>query len=394
MSHASTAIRITSTMTNNLHENKRGPSARVLVIDGSSSAPLETVRPAVDAGAECQLVATVAEAEKVLTHGWATMVVVDAESLPRDEQQVFAAVVQLRQQGGAPVVVVVKEGTSAEIVESLWRAGADDVLLQPVRMRQVSLRLAAITDAATTVQLPRRKNRVLLFLASDEKGRAEFGRLLELEGFQLVCATADEAGIDSLGASLRCDCLVISTAAPEPEVTSLLGRLTGRWPELAAVPKVLIARQAPANKEGAQNVQWLEHGPLAPETVVRAMHKFMNRSSSSLGAHLRIPFFCLVEFRDTSSPAEMWSASFSFDLSPMGVFVKTLVPARPGTSVEFRIHLTTTGEVMVGTGVVAWANTFADRKAFTCPVGMGIQFLGMSPKPLAKLREICRYASS
>ena len=322
------------------------------------------------------------------------MIFVDADSLSADERKVHEAVVLLRQLARVPVLIFARGDTSAEVVESLWRAGADDLIMKPVRMRQVSARLAAIAAAATVPKVERRNMRVLLFLTPDETMRREYGPLLELEGFQLTYATADEVGLASISPTARFDCLAIAGRGASHEVATVRARLTARRLDLAAVPTVLISASPPVAPAEPAHVKWLKSAVGSPETAVAALNSLLKRSSTTLQAHARVPFFCLVEFRDTAAPCEPWSASFSFDLSPMGIFLKTLLPARPGTTIEFKIHLTTTREEMLGTGVVAWANTFADRKAFACPVGMGVQFLGMSPKPLSKLREICRIASS
>lgn len=367
---------------------------KVLLIDGSATAEVETLRPILDAGAECQQVQSVEAAVVALKTTQVGVVFINAASLSVDERKVLASLVMLRQLARVPIVVIASEGTSAEVVESLWRAGADDLLLRPVRMRQVKVRLEAIHAAATVPKPERRNMRVCLFMTSEEPMRRSVGLLLEHEGFQLVCPSADELGLAGLSAAAQFDCVVISALTSDREVAGLHSRLLARRPELASVPTVLIASEVPAPAPGAEpRLAWLGQKLFAPEMVVRALHEFMRRSTSALQAHTRVPFFCPVEFRQTPPTSDTWTPGFSFDLSPQGIFLKTLVSARPGTTIEFKIHLTTTGEEMSGTGVVAWANSFADRKAFTCPVGMGVQFLGMSPKPLAKLREICRLSA-
>ncbi len=367
---------------------------RVLLIDGSATALVETLRPIADIGAQCELARSVEAAVVALKTRQVAMIFIDAASLSGDERTVLDSLLMLRQLARVPIVIIANEGTSAEVVESLWRAGADDLILRPVRAKQVADRLSAVHAAATVPKVERRNMKVCLFMTSDEPMRRSVGPLLEHEGFQLVSTMADELGLASLSAAAQFDCVVISAPRSSREVAALHSRLTSRRPELASLPTVLIGADAPATESsGASRLAWLGQKVFAPEMVVRALHEFMRRSTTALQAHTRVPFFCLVEFRDNVAPSSNWTPGFTFDLSPQGLFLKTLVPARPGTTIEFKLHLTTTGEEMLGTGVVAWANSYADRKAFTCPVGMGVQFLGMSPKPLAKLRDICRLSS-
>lgn len=368
--------------------------AKVLLIDGSSTAQVETQRPIVDAGADCRLARSIEAAVVLLKTEPVAMIFIDAASLSGDERKVQQSVLMLREMAQVPIVIIATPGTSAEVVESLWCAGADDLILRPLRMKQVSLRLAAVAAAATAPRIERRNMRVCLFLTSEAPMRRALGLLLEHEGFQLVHATADDVGMASLASTARFDCVVISTARADHEVAALRARLVKSRPELEAVPTVLIAATVPPQPPTGPRLVWLEQKVFVPEMAARALHEFMRRTTSTLQAHTRVPFFCPVEFRDTPPTSDSWTPSFSFDLSPQGIFLKTLVPARVGATIEFKLHLTTTGEEMLGAGVVAWSNSFADRKAFTCPVGMGVQFLGMSPKPLAKLRDICRLTSS
>jgi uncharacterized protein (TIGR02266 family) len=126
-----------------------------------------------------------------------------------------------------------------------------------------------------------------------------------------------------------------------------------------------------------------------PEHVVQKANAWFSRVSNALQPEARVPFFCPVEYREAGNLFGDWNSCYSYDLSPGGIFLRTLVPARPGAAVELKIHLTTHRTELRGSGVVAWANTYAQRKAFSHPVGMGVQFLGMSPKGLSLLRELC-----
>lgn len=101
-----------------------------------------------------------------------------------------------------------------------------------------------------------------------------------------------------------------------------------------------------------------------------------------------VPFFCPVDLREIGAHGAEWSSAFSYSLSRHGLFVRTLVPPRPRASVEVKIHLTTTREVIEGTTVVRSAYPFRADPIGRRPAGAELQFLGMTPGRLARLREI------
>jgi uncharacterized protein (TIGR02266 family) len=110
----------------------------------------------------------------------------------------------------------------------------------------------------------------------------------------------------------------------------------------------------------------------------------------SLRAEARRPFCCPVEFGEGGPRPGEWLSGYSSALSPGGVFIRTLVPARPGSTVGLRILLPTSREQLEAHGVVAWANPFAPRGALAYPYGMGVRFLGMGPPRLMHLRQLCQ----
>ncbi|MFP2928931.1 PAS domain S-box protein [Pyxidicoccus sp. 3LG] len=124
------------------------------------------------------------------------------------------------------------------------------------------------------------------------------------------------------------------------------------------------------------------------------IHAVLGRDVSTLHAEERVPFCCPVEFGESGPHAAEWTSGFSSALSPGGLFIRTLVPARPGTSVRLRILLPTTRERLETHGVVAWSNPFAPRAGLAYPYGMGVQFLGMGPPRLMSLRQLCQGVAS
>ena len=124
------------------------------------------------------------------------------------------------------------------------------------------------------------------------------------------------------------------------------------------------------------------------DILARSHDILLQRNLLALLVDERVPFVCPVEFREVGSFS--WSSCFSSALSPGALFVRTLVPARPGAALELRIHLPTTRGVLEGPGIVSWSNPYVPHRVASYPLGMGIQFLGMSPRRLMQLRELIR----
>ncbi len=136
---------------------------------------------------------------------------------------------------------------------------------------------------------------------------------------------------------------------------------------------------------------WLSARTLAPRHLLARINGLLQRNLMALLVDERVSFVCPVEFREVGTFS--WSSCFSSALSPGALFVRTLVPARSGAALELRIHLPTTREVLEGPGLVSWSNPYVPRRLASFPLGMGIQFLGMSPRRLMQLRELIRSSS-
>lgn len=371
-----------------------GPAERkrALVVDSSVHAELRSSQPVLAAGLEPKVVSRIADALEEIPRLRPSMILVQAESLSLDGEANFPQLKAHPELGDVPLVLIASRETPPELIESAWNAGADDCILGPVRMNHVQARLAAVSSSGerhSSALSAARVARHVVVVGPEDGYRSRLCKLLELNGFRLLSCCSLEAANALDHESTRCDLLVHydPTAAEDglQAIQELATRLNGASP----VPWVAVVPLLAGERTWkVKPVAWVS--PDRPlEDVVRQAQGVFNRSDPGLRASERVPFYTLVEFREPSGADQSWCSSYSFNLSPGGIFLKTLVPGRPGAAVELRIHLATTREVLDGTGIVAWANRYVRRTTYTYPVGMGVQFLGMSPKRLGQLREIC-----
>ncbi|MBZ4417888.1 PilZ domain-containing protein [Myxococcus sp. RHSTA-1-4] len=285
---------------------------------------------------------------------------------------------------GVPVVLVADSDTPAEVLEAGESEGVEDCLLAPLRTAELRERLAALTGEPASTRVPlaaRYSPRVVLLAgASGPRAWGGLGALLESCGHHLLyCASVDGAAARLLEWGVAPHLVLVSGEGPLAALR-LLSSLRAR-PVLEGVPALTVT---------------VGVGTRAPAlaALLPRIHALLGRDLSSLRAEERVPFCCPVEFGESGARGAEWTSGFSSALSPGGLVIRTLVPARPGTAVRLRIGLPTTRERLETHGVVAWANPYAPRGHLAYPYGMGVQFLGMGPPRLMHLRQLCQGVAS
>lgn len=281
---------------------------------------------------------------------------------------------------GVPVALVAEADTPVEVLEAGEAAGVEDCLLAPPRVGALRERLAVLRGEAVSASggvllAARHSPRVVLMAgASGPRAWGGLGALLESCGHHLLYCTRVEGATARLG---------------ELGVVPHLVLVSGEGP-LAAL-RLLSALRAHPLLEGVPTLT-VSLGTRAPglAALLPRIHALLGRDVSSLRAEERVPFCCPVEFGDGDAREAGWTSGFSSALSPGGLVVRTLVPARPGTALRLRIALPTTCDLLETHGVVVWANPYAPRGPLAFPYGMGVQFLGMGPPRLMHLRQLCQ----
>lgn len=281
-----------------------------------------------------------------------------------------------------PVTLVAEADTPAEVLEAAEAEAVEDCLLAPLRAPELRARLAALTGGAGPARSVERFSPRVVLLAGASGARAwgGLGALLEACGHHLLYMARVEAASAWLAQGGRVPHLVLVSGDGPLAALQLLSMLRTK-PRLEGVPALSVA---------------VGPGTRAPglAALLPRIHALLGRELGSLRAEERVPFCCPVEFGDSAARDAEWTSGFSTALSPGGLVIRTLVPARPGTAVRLRILLPTTGERLETHGVVAWANPFVPRAGLCFPYGMGVRFLGMGPPRLMHLRQLCQPVAS
>ncbi|HYO59535.1 response regulator [Archangium sp.] len=316
------------------------------------------------------------------------MVVVDWRVLPTDGSPGCAALRGHPRNGDVPILVVVGDVTPAEPLEGCVQGGAEDCMLGPVRVTELRARIDALREKVPCPApglMSRRTPRTVLLVGEEPGTHGGLGAGLEACGHHLLYApTAERAQALVAEYAEPIHLLLTRTPVTSAEEMRRVERLrTGSRLERA---HAVVVTDGDVTEVPMPGQVWLSTRTLAPGHLLAHINGLMRCNLSTLRVDERVPFVCPVEFREVGGLS--WSSCYSSALSPGALFVRTLVPARPGAVLELRIHLPTTREVLEGQGLVAWSNPYTPRRTASYPLGMGIQFLGMSPRPLMQLREL------
>lgn len=301
--------------------------------------------------------------------------------------------------GDVPLVLLAKKDTAPELIESCYRAGLDDYIIRPLDAQKIVDRANAVlgrsTDGAVGVSVHRRTRTVGLGGPASPY-RAQLADYLRHNGFH-VRESGPSGSVAELDPGLGIIDLVVivddlfrvGALDAFSQTVKAFQRTNGG---LQTFPIVVVSDNVVAGPthRAPPGIQLLDRKAPLPE-VLNKVVSLLHQTCCSLRAEARVPFFCPVEFREAGglNPGP-WCSGFTFNVSSGGLFVRTLVPCRPGAPVEIKIRLTTTRDELDVTGVVAWANRYVNGRPLASPIGMGIQFLGAISKKMAQLIEICR----
>ncbi|WP_257457963.1 PilZ domain-containing protein [Archangium lipolyticum] len=365
-------------------------SGGVLLVEGESPFRMLTHQAIQAAHCECFAVGSLPAALEEARRVRPLLIVLDCASLMPGDERLLAQIEELRRLAGAPLVFLAGLETPTEFIESLSRVGGDDCLLKPLQTRQFQLRLEAASASRPTSPHP--LSRWVAKTVSLVHGKRTFaqraGELLEQSGYHVRYEplederpAREESGIDLH---------ILCTDSREELAHALRVRQPAGLPPGSRW--FLICTEGPGHlvtHAGGALIAGFDMARDLPEQLIHKANAWFSRAIDALQPEARVPFFCPVEYREAGNIFGSWSSCYSYDLSPGGIFLRTLVPPRPGAAVELKIHLTTLRMELLGSGVVAWSNAYTPQKTASYPTGMGVHFLGMSPRGLAQLRELC-----
>lgn len=296
-----------------------------------------------------------------------------------------------------PVIITTSGDAPDEEVMRTWRAGADDFLPKPIRPAQLEAKLAAIRAAALSepsAPIGQRPLDTLLFVDDSRFLHHALGGMLEHAGFQLLYAETGEQALELAGQfGGRVGACLIDLRLPDRDGLSVLRALRG-MEQLAGKPMLLMSAADPppqAEEEARRlaSAPILDKRELPLEMFVAQIQATLRRGdvANDLRVTQRVPFFSVVEFRPRHSTE--WMSGFSYNLSPGGIFIRTLTPPDRTMEIELKLRLAA-GPQALCLGQVVWANPFAGRVAFSYPVGMAIRFTELSPLLAEEVGKIVR----
>jgi DNA-binding response OmpR family regulator len=346
------------------------------VIDPSPEASTLTTPPIVAAGCRAKTVASMSEALDA-ARGFAPVLLLADAGAERPPESRKAEAARLLAQ--VPLTMLATPKTPSEVLESWAGVGAADLVMRPLRLLDVQLRLAA----AKTAPRPDPKHLRRVLLASDDP--VDLGRLdaqLQLNGFFVLPLALTNRTVvvreqfDVLLLALR--------SSGANEVLQQLRRRHGveQLPAVVLTPGGDLPPQAHLHACLDINT--------SPDEVMRVVSG-ERRVHSQLRVHQRVTFFAPVEFRESGNGTGRWLAGYSSNLSPGGLFIRSLAVGRVGSVLDLRVHLMhgPQHEVLEGSGAIAWANGWGARTGFHFSIGMGIQLIGMSAAMLSRIAELC-----
>jgi uncharacterized protein (TIGR02266 family) len=333
-----------------------------------------------DRSIACTVVRTLDEAQPLLATEDAVMVVID----PRACADPRATCVDLkgrRSAAGFPVVLLIDHDTNAEVIESAYVGGADDCIRRPLRVADIEARFLALGGPDRQSATPLHKGKRIMLVGGQRSLVRRLSSYLELSGYEVRTTSAAFTSFERLLKAESPEMVLFCNTEEGAIDWSAVSDPTLKAPMLVRLEQESVVALPSGWSAGA----WFK-APVQLEEVVRKVNEHWKSGAAGLRVHERVPFFCPVEISGCSQPA---FSCFSYDLSPGGLFVKTLVPLAPGEPVALKIHLSTTREEIATQGVVAWANPYQQRRIWSYPVGAGIRFSGPGSKRLDQLKSIC-----
>jgi len=356
----------------------------VLVAQDGATLPAAVADALRMAGCAPRLARTTKECLAALEEQPHLACLVDASFEGGGGEQLCRTIKERRARSPLPVIMVAAH-SSAQVMAS-WQAGADDFLGLPVQPDQLANKLAVLRAAlrAPPFQSRERSRYSLLLVEPEPELRARLGALLELSGYAVLYAASLADGLRLLDEGpTKPGGVILDLDAPGGQGASLAHELRRHF-KGPALGLTCRGELAEAGLEGVVPV----NARLELHHVVRLVNNTVRVLPPDLEAHRRVPYFSVVEFRPAGGST--WRSGISFDLSASGLFVRTLTPEPRSTYLEVQLQLSASGQRTACAGSVAWSNPYAPRGAYSYPVGMGVQLLGLRPDVSALIARVMR----
>jgi uncharacterized protein (TIGR02266 family) len=345
-------------------------------------------------GMQVQSFASGREALEAMTARPPSLILADLRMEPMPGDELCRKVKENRALTGVPVIIFTA-GDSAQDVMRSWRAGADDFLPKPIKVSQLKAKLDALKRGGGGSGLQRKlsEKRRILFVDDSRFYRSVLGGALEHSGFRLLYARSGKEALEVANAHADAiDAVLTDLVMPGMDGLELITELRKK-PSFSNKPLLVMSASETESErikavERATGYRLLEKRLLPVEAIVTQVNATLQPLVRALRAAERVPFFSVAEFR--ADETEDFMSGFSYDVSPGGIFVRTLTSLPAGSPVQMRVRFTFQEPPPPSTGQVVWANEYRSRSSFCYPVGMGIRFTYLDPVQAAEVEKLVK----
>ncbi len=289
-----------------------------------------------------------------------------------------------------PILMMTSSRADAEIRRALM-AGVDDFIPKPLVEGQLLAKLASMrAHLGRPGPLPQVAASSTLLLADDDVlTRTIVGKVLEGAGFRVLQA---ETGLEALQILHKArplpDVLVLDLFMPGMGGAELIRRIreTPTWAHLPIMVISGVRNDAAIQQELARLgvADLVEKDEAALESIAKRASALVFRGDE-IRHGKRVDFFRCCELR--RRPEEGWMTGFTTNLSPNGVFVRTVTCAPADSVIDFRFELSAKRSTVVTKATVVWSQELEPRAGRPAP-GMGLRFLDLGEDARRELEVI------
>ena len=119
------------------------------------------------------------------------------------------------------------------------------------------------------------------------------------------------------------------------------------------------------------------------DELLYRINQVLNPVQHELRVSPRTAVTLLVQYRIE----EKYRTAYTFNLSEGGVFIRMMNPPPMDAQIHVRFNLPNSKELIRVDGIVRWRNQYDPSTPKLYPPGVGIQFINLQEKDLAKIKS-------
>lgn len=371
-------------------EVTRGEKDLVFVVDDSPTIRKVATVHLENLGCSVVTFASGAECLQALEARRPMLILMDLRMEPMAGDECCRRIKERADWAAIPVIMLTAAGQPHEIMYC-WRAGASDFLPKPLNELTLAQKVASVRSAWDESPSGALAGVKVLLVEDTRFYRNVIGATLEQAGLHVLYAEgAEDAQQLVVRHAGSIQGMVIDVVLQGSSGIELLASIR-KDSRLARTPAVLMSGAAARTAALEAEVKRLTGGPLFDKGCLpypALLRQFLDQVSETveqLKPAERIPFFAIVEF---SSGVGEWSTAFSQEVSPGGLFLRTLTPAPVGADVELKLMCPGFADPLHSRGEVVWSTPCHFQTDVAAPSGMGVRFTEISAGLAAQLKRL------